>query len=62
MEPPCTAADMCRYVNYAHGDESLDAVYGDSLQRLIKLKRKYDPEGRFSQFFPIPTREDARYI
>ncbi|KAI9885710.1 MAG: hypothetical protein M1823_002475 [Watsoniomyces obsoletus] len=49
------------YVNYAFGDEPLEAVYGDSLERLIKLKRKYDPYGRFNQFFPIPTHGKDQY-
>lgn len=28
-----------RYVNYAYGDEPLRSVYGESLDRLVKLKR-----------------------
>ncbi|KAJ6128717.1 CAZyme family AA7 [Penicillium samsonianum] len=44
------------YVNYASGRESLEAIYGYEpwrLERLRKLKAKYDPEGRFSYYNPI---------
>lgn len=44
------------YVNYASGDESQEALYGYEewrLRRLRRLKREYDPEGRFSFFEPI---------
>ncbi|RYP66672.1 hypothetical protein DL771_007671 [Monosporascus sp. 5C6A] len=41
------------YVNYAHGDESLEAMYGYEpwrLQRLRSLKRRYDPHGFFNHY------------
>ncbi|KAK4098875.1 FAD-binding domain-containing protein [Parathielavia hyrcaniae] len=44
------------YVNYALGNESLQAMYGYEPWRLPKLqalKRKYDPENRFRFFAPI---------
>ncbi|KAF1915630.1 FAD binding domain-containing protein [Ampelomyces quisqualis] len=41
------------YVNFAHGDEPLEEIYGDSLPRLRELKRKWDPEDRFNQWFNI---------
>ncbi|KAJ4377065.1 hypothetical protein N0V86_006506 [Didymella sp. IMI 355093] len=41
------------YVNFAHGDESLEAIYGESLTRLKMLKRKWDPKGVFGQWFAI---------
>ncbi|POS70125.1 FAD binding domain-containing protein [Diaporthe helianthi] len=41
------------YINFAHGDESLRSIYGASLARLQKLKRKYDPRGRFNQWFSL---------
>ncbi|KAF2875135.1 FAD binding domain-containing protein [Massariosphaeria phaeospora] len=41
------------YVNFAHGDEGLEAVYGESLPRLKDIKRQWDPKGRFNQWFPI---------
>jgi hypothetical protein len=46
------------YVNYAHGDESLEALYGYEdwrLWRLKKLKAKYDPFGKFGYYAPIPA-------
>jgi hypothetical protein len=44
------------YVNYAHGDESLAALYGYEdwrLSRLKGLKAKYDPCGKFGYYAPI---------
>jgi Berberine and berberine like len=44
------------YVNYAHGDESLEEVYGYKpwrLQKLRWLKKKYDPKNKFGFFEPI---------
>jgi hypothetical protein len=44
------------YVNYAFGDETLPEMYGDEpwrLQKLRKLKKKYDPKGRFNFYAPI---------
>lgn len=44
------------YVNYAHGDESLQALYGYEdwrLWRLRRLKAKYDPFGKFGYYAPI---------
>jgi FAD/FMN-containing dehydrogenase len=46
------------YINYGHGDESLEELYGHDewrLQRLKTLKKKYDPTGVFSAYHPIPT-------
>jgi len=48
----CVCADD-RYVNFAHGDETLDVVYGDSLARLKTIKKKVDPLNRFNQWFNI---------
>lgn len=48
--------EMHTYVNYAHGDESLEEVYGYEtwrLARLRALKVKYDPLGRFGFYEPI---------
>ncbi|RAL17397.1 FAD-binding oxidoreductase [Aspergillus homomorphus CBS 101889] len=45
------------YVNYAFGTESTESMYGYEswrLDRLRSLKRKYDPENRFSYYNPIP--------
>lgn len=44
------------YVNYAHGDEGLEAMYGYEswrVERLRGLKRVWDPEGRFGWYAPI---------
>ncbi|VUC28050.1 unnamed protein product [Clonostachys rosea] len=41
------------YINFAHGDESLEEIYGESLPRLRELKQKWDPEHVFNQWFPI---------
>jgi FAD/FMN-containing dehydrogenase len=42
-----------RYINFAHGDETLEAIYGSSLPRLREVKKKYDPTGAFNQWFAI---------
>lgn len=44
------------YVNYAAGGESLESLYGWEpwrLQRLLRLKAKYDPNNRFRFYNPI---------
>jgi FAD/FMN-containing dehydrogenase len=41
------------YVNFAHGDEPLDVVYGESLHRLQSIKRRVDPDDLFNQWFNI---------
>ncbi|KAL6707889.1 hypothetical protein ACN47E_003563 [Coniothyrium glycines] len=41
------------YPNFAHGDESLTAIYGTSLERLRAVKKKYDPKGVFARWFAI---------
>jgi hypothetical protein len=41
------------YVNYAHGDEPLEAMYGYEpwrLERLRSLKQRYDPHGFFNHY------------
>ncbi|KAM5349276.1 hypothetical protein ACJ41O_005783 [Fusarium nematophilum] len=48
--------EMGVYVNYAFGDEAPKQWYGDEAWRQKKLralKRKYDPEGKFSFFGPV---------
>ena len=48
--------ELHAYVNYAHGDESLEEMYGHQpwrLERLRKLKKQYDPENRFGFYAPI---------
>lgn len=44
------------YVNYAAGYESLEARYGHELwrlEKLRKLKQRYDPENKFAWYNPI---------
>ena len=47
---------LYRYVNFAHGDEDLSEIYGESLGRLRQVKKQYDPHNRFNQWFPIHLR------
>ncbi|KAK6362674.1 hypothetical protein TWF730_000129 [Orbilia blumenaviensis] len=44
------------YINFARGDESLETIYGEGwrLRKLTALKKKWDPLGRFGQYFPLP--------
>lgn len=42
-----------RYINFAHGDEAQEVVYGDSLARLQSLKQRIDPDNWFNQWFDI---------
>jgi hypothetical protein len=47
------------YLNYARGDEGLAPIYGQEkwrLEKLVNLKKKYDPEGAFSHYHGIPTK------
>lgn len=47
---------MHSYINYAHGTEGLEALYGYEswrLEKLRQLKSAYDPHRRFSYFAPI---------
>lgn len=44
------------YVNYGFGHEAEEELYGYEtwrLERLRKLKRKYDPDGKFGFYAPI---------
>ena len=50
------SAELHTYVNYAHGDETLQEMYGYDAWRAARLKTlkgKYDPEGRFDFYAPI---------
>ena len=45
------------YMNYAHGDEGLHAIYGYDSERINKLQRiksKYDPKDVFNGYHDIP--------
>ncbi|KAF1960484.1 FAD-binding domain-containing protein [Byssothecium circinans] len=51
-----TGLPLNAYVNYAYGDESLQEIYGHEpwrLEKLRKLKKEYDPHGRFNFYAPI---------
>ncbi|CAO2658349.1 Nn.00g060720.m01.CDS01 [Neocucurbitaria sp. VM-36] len=44
------------YVNYARGDESTEEMYGYEpwrMDKLRRLKKEYDPHGRFNFYAPI---------
>ncbi|KAJ5091128.1 hypothetical protein NUU61_005998 [Penicillium alfredii] len=48
--------DFRAYVNYAHGDETTQQLYGSEKwrqSRLQGLKQKYDPAGKFSFYAPV---------
>ncbi|KAL4975568.1 hypothetical protein BDW66DRAFT_151852 [Aspergillus desertorum] len=49
--------ELHAYVNYASGEEGPQAWYGYEpwrLEKLQEVKRRYDPEERFSFYAPIP--------
>ena len=44
------------YINYAHGDETKQQLYGYDpwrLPKLQQLKQTYDPRNRFRWFAPV---------
>ncbi|KAI3331730.1 FAD binding domain-containing protein [Xylariaceae sp. AK1471] len=41
------------YINFAHGDEPLDVVYGKGMCKLKAVKRRVDPENHFNNWFDI---------
>ncbi|KAI2619893.1 hypothetical protein GGR54DRAFT_630457 [Hypoxylon sp. NC1633] len=41
------------YVNFAHGDEALQVIFGKSLAKLHHIKQRFDPHNRFNQWFSI---------
>jgi hypothetical protein len=56
-QPEWRRSTPSTYLNYAFGDEPLEAMYGWEpwrLQRLKALKAKYDPDQKFSYYNPIP--------
>ncbi|EFQ34334.1 FAD binding domain-containing protein [Colletotrichum graminicola] len=48
-----TATKNPTYVNFAHGDEMAEAIYGSSLSKLRQLKKTWDPLGVFNQWFKV---------
>ncbi|KAI0879965.1 FAD-binding domain-containing protein [Annulohypoxylon maeteangense] len=48
--------ELTVFVNYAHGDEKLEQIYGkDKLPRLAALKKTWDPNHAFSYNNGLPT-------
>ena len=48
--------DLTIFVNYAHGDEKIENIYGaDKLPRLAQLKKTWDPSHIFSYNNGLPT-------
>ena len=43
------------YVNYGHGDETPEEVFGPALPRLQTLKKQWDPDNVFRFWHAIPT-------
>ncbi|KAI0158055.1 FAD-binding domain-containing protein [Hypoxylon sp. FL1284] len=44
------------YLNYAHGDEKIEQIYGgDKMPRLAALKKQWDPENVFKYNNALPT-------
>ncbi|PVI03041.1 FAD binding domain-containing protein [Periconia macrospinosa] len=41
------------YINNAFGDEPLETVYGQNLQKLKSIKKQVDPKNRFNQWFSL---------
>ncbi|KAK3356007.1 hypothetical protein B0H65DRAFT_65379 [Neurospora tetraspora] len=51
------------YVNYAHGDESTESMYGYEpwrLEKLRGLKAQYDPDNLFSYYNPIIPNQNPK--
>lgn len=56
LQSQAGSTNLNTYVNYAFGDEPLQATYGYESWRLDKLrllKQQYDPNGKFNYFVPI---------
>ena len=48
--------ELTVYINYAHGDETLEQRYGsEKLPRLASLKKKWDPDNVFAYNNALPT-------
>ncbi|PVH78374.1 FAD-binding domain-containing protein [Cadophora sp. DSE1049] len=57
------SSEFHAYVNYAHGDETLQEMYGYEdwrQEKLRELKFLYDPEGRFSFYAPVRPARSSR--
>lgn len=50
------------YVSYAHGDESLESIYGpQKLNRLVRLKNEWDPSNVFGFNNALPRTISGYY-
>ncbi|RDW79275.1 putative FAD-dependent oxygenase [Aspergillus mulundensis] len=61
LEATDNPTELHAYVNYASGEEGVRAWYGYEpwrLEKLQEVKRRYDPEERFSFYGPIPLTEE----
>ncbi|KAI1412626.1 FAD-binding domain-containing protein [Hypoxylon sp. FL1857] len=48
--------ELTVYVNYAHGDEKLEQIYGKhKLPELVRLKKAWDPDNVFKYHHALPT-------
>ncbi|CAJ2512897.1 Uu.00g010160.m01.CDS01 [Anthostomella pinea] len=48
--------DLSVYVNYAHGDETVEQIYGaEKLSHLAQIKSVWDPDNVFAYFNPLPA-------
>jgi hypothetical protein len=43
------------YVNFCLPGEKVEMAFRENLPKLIEVKRKWDPKGRFDKWFAIPT-------
>ena len=57
-DPAHTGKRLTTYMQYAVGSERLEQLYGWEpwrLEKLGRLKREWDPEGKFSFYNGIPA-------
>lgn len=51
------------YVNYAHGGETLEEIYGKEpwrIEKLKSLKQEYDPRNLFKYYAPLVATEESQ--
>ncbi|KAF3055926.1 6-hydroxy-D-nicotine oxidase [Daldinia childiae] len=47
---------LATYIGFSRGDEPLESLFSaEHLPRLSALKKKYDPQGLFNAYHPLPT-------
>jgi FAD/FMN-containing dehydrogenase len=48
---------LAAYVGFSNGDEKLESLFSaEHMPRLAALKKRYDPDGLFNAYHPLPTR------